>query len=416
MARRRQPIRRALPRPTRRLFETLTVPLRRFLETEAAGGVVLVVATIAAMAWANSPWRHGYTSFWQHTLVDQLFGQRVTGSLGHAVNDGLMVLFFFVIGLEIKREWVSGELRDWRTAALPAVGALGGMVVPALIFRAANPSGPAAHGWGIPMATDIAFAAGVLALLGCRVPNSLRVFLLTLAIVDDIGAILVIALFYPSDLRWGWMAAAAGLLAVVVGLRYAGVQRVGVYVLVGTAVWFATWRSGVHPTIAGVALGLFTPAGAGSDSEYSVAARLEKRLHPWTSFVVVPLFALANAGVPLTAGLGSGSARVMLGVAAGLVAGKAIGISGATWLAVRAGVAELPLGSRWSQIAGIGVLAGIGFTMSLFIADLAFGGAEPSFADHARLAVMGASLVAALAGGGLLAVVAKRQSGRDRVP
>jgi NhaA family Na+:H+ antiporter len=395
----RRPVSRPLVRPA---VELLAAPVRRFLEVEAAGGLLLFGATVMAVAWANSPWRHSYIGMWDHHLSLTLFGYQVHSSYGHAVNDGLMTVFFFVVGLEIKREWVAGELRDRRAAALPALAALGGMVVPALLFVVVTAGGDGARGWGIPMATDIAFAVGVVAALGSRVPSGLKLFLLTLAIVDDIGAIVVIAVFYASDLRWAWIVTAMVLTGVVVVLRRTGVRRTGVYVLVGVALWFATWRSGVHATVAGVALGLLTPAAA-SDSAESVAARIERRLHPWSSYLIIPLFALANAGVALGSGFEGTGARVLVGVVVGLLAGKTIGVVGATWLAVRAGVGDLPDGVSWRQVVGMALLAGIGFTMSLFVTDLAFAGPDAgSLARHAKVGVLGASVVAAAVGAALL--------------
>lgn len=405
----------AVTRPARRAAEVLAAPVKRFLDIESAGGLLLLAATVAAVVWANSPWHHGYESLWHGQRIVTLAGYEVHASYGQAVNDGFMVLFFFVMGLEIKREWVAGELRDRRAAALPAVAALGGMVVPALVYLAFNAGGAGSHGWGIPMATDIAFALGALTALGSRVPNGLKLFLLTLAIVDDIGAIVVIALFYSNSLRWTWLALAAGMLVVVGGLRRLGVERVSAYVVVGVVVWFATWRSGVHPTIAGVALGLLTPAvGHHRGPEQSVAARLEERLHPWTGYLIVPVFALANAGVALGGGFHGEGVAVLLGVALGLVVGKTVGVAGATWLVIRLGWADLPEGSRWSHVVGVAVIAGIGFTMSLFVTDLAFrgpGGRE--LADHAKVAILLASAAAALLGTTLLAVTGRveRRSG-----
>lgn len=388
-------------------------PVRRFLAIEAAGGLLLMAATVVALAWANSPWRHGYVDLWQHSIRVHAFGATLHGSLDHAVNDGLMVLFFFVVGLEIKREMVVGELRDRRTAALPAIAALGGMVVPALIFVAWNAGTAGSHGWGIPMATDIAFALGVITLLGERVPNGLKLFLLTLAIVDDIGAIVVIAVFYASDVRWAWGAAALALVGVVLICRAVGVSKTWIYVIVGLGLWFVTWRSGVHATVAGVVLGLLTPAEEPSD-ETSVAARLEERLHPWTSYVIVPIFALANAGVALGGGFHGAGMRVLLGVGLGLLVGKVVGVAGATWLAVRLGLADLPEGARWGQVVGVACVAGIGFTMSLFVTDLAFAGPETAaLVDHAKVAVLCASVVAAAIGAGVLAFAGQpRRSSR----
>ena len=400
--------------------------LREFLETEAAGGLVLLVAAIIAVVWANSPWRASYRSLW-HTEVAVRFGRfALEMDLQHWVNDGLMVLFFFVVGLEIKRELVAGDLREPRVAAVPAVAAAGGMVVPALLFLVITATTEGTRGWGIPMATDIAFALGVVTLLGSRVPRSLKLFLLTLAIVDDIGAILVIAVFYASDIQFVWLAAAVLLLGATVGLRRAGVVWLLPYVVLGLAVWLATHASGVHATIAGVALGLLaparplTPAAVARDwatdladepspreldamtrlakTSVSPAERLQYLLHPWTSFLVVPIFALANAGVSIRADSfdAPGVLGVTTGVVAGLVVGKLAGITLATWLAVRSGLGRLPEGATWSTLAGIAALGGIGFTVSLFITELAY---DPgSLQDGAKIGVLAGSVIAAVAG------------------
>ena len=410
--------------------------VRRFIRTEAAGGIVLVVAAGIALAWANSAWSHSYESLWHTPLSLRVGAVRFDEDLRHFVNDGLMALFFFVVGLEIKREAVSGELSDRRVAALPALGALGGMVVPALLYFAFAHGGSSGRGWGIPMATDIAFALGVLALLGSRVPASLKLFLLTLAIVDDIGAIVVIALFYGGDISWSALAVAGAGVGVTWLLRRSRVDWPPVYVAIGIATWYATYKSGVHATIAGVALALTTPARPLAPSEtvsrwaqdlsdepsaselrqmtiiaresVSPAEHLQELLHSTTSFFVLPIFALANAGVVIRTGLfdAEGSTRVALGVAVGLVAGKLLGIVAGAWLGVRSGAALLPADLTWRHIAGAGALGGIGFTVSLFIANLAF--AEPSLTDAARLAVLGSSIVAAAAGAFILGTAPDR--------
>ena len=326
--------------------------VRQFLRTEAAGGIVLLVAAAAALIWANSPWSGSYRSLWATELSIRVGRFGLTEDLQHWVNDGLMAIFFFVVGLEIKRELVRGDLRDPRTAAMPAIAAAGGMVVPALLFLLLNAGAEGSRGWGIPVATDIAFAMGVVALFGSRVPVALKLFLLTLAIVDDIGAIVVIAVFYAGDLEPRLLATALGLVVLMVVLRRAGVVWSPAYALLGVGVWVATQASGVHATIAGVALGLLTPARAlapgavarewvadlGDDptpaeldamtrlarTSVSPAERLEHLLHPWTSFLVVPLFALANAGVVIEAGSfdAPGTLRVTAGVVLGLVVAR----------------------------------------------------------------------------------------------
>ncbi|HVX16677.1 MAG TPA: Na+/H+ antiporter NhaA [Acidimicrobiales bacterium] len=381
--------------------------LRDFLRVEAVGGCLLLVATVAALVWANSPVRDSYGTWWLGHHTASIGPWSITISPVHVVNDGFMVLFFFVIGLELKREWVVGELRDRRAAVLPAVAALGGMVVPALLYVLVNHGGDGAHGWGIPMATDIAFAFGVVTLLGSRVPASLKVFLLTLAIVDDVGAIVVIAIWYSSSLHWAWVGGALVALVAVGLLRRRRVTTGLPYILLGIVAWYATWRSGVHPTIAGVALGLLVPVRASSHAPAHPvtpdASSLEDRLHPWTSLVVVPLFALANAGVDLSGGFHGPGGDVLLGVGLGLLVGKPLGIVGATWLGVRLGLADAPREARWSQVLGVSLLAAIGFTMSLFVTGLAFdGSAAAHLSDRAVVGILLASTVAALVGSALL--------------
>jgi len=383
-------VNRPPPRPQR-----AARTLRAFLHTEAAGGVALLVAAVVALVWANSPWSGGYESLWSTELRLSLGGVELAEDLRHWVNDALMALFFFVVGLEIKRELVVGELRFPRTAALPAMAALGGMAVPAVLYLAVNAGRPGADGWGIPMATDIAFAVGVVALLGPRVPSALRLFLLTLAIVDDIGAIVVIAVFYSSGIDGGALAVAGAVVVTIAVLRRLRAGPPALHLLLGLALWVAIYQSGVHATIAGVVLGLLTPAAS--------AERLERRLHPVTSFVVVPLFALANAGVAVAAGAFDppGAAAVAIGIGVGLVVGKVLGVGGATWLAVRTGAGRLPSGVSGRHLVGVAALAGIGFTVSLFIAGLAFP-AAPALESAAKLGILGASVVAAVVGSALL--------------
>ncbi|MGH9038657.1 MAG: Na+/H+ antiporter NhaA [Acidimicrobiia bacterium] len=415
---------------------------RRFIELESAGGIALLGATLVALVWANSPWRAAYETLWASRFVLEVGPLHFDESLHAVVNDGLMAVFFFVVGLEIKRELVAGELRDPRAVGLPVLAALGGMVVPATIYVAFNAGSEGSAGWGIPMATDIAFALGVLALLGDRVPSSLKVFLLTLAIADDVGAILVIAAFYSTGISSAWLGVAAGGLAAVIVLRRLRVRYLAVYVLVGTAVWFATHESGVHATIAGVALGLFTPArpfqpeGAGREAaqalplrptaaqaraagsavkdEVPTAERLENALHPWTSFLVVPLFALANAGVALSAdGLeDTFTSAVGGGIILGLVVGKTVGVTAGAWMAVRLGLGRLPEGVSWLQVVPVAAVAGIGFTVSLFITGLAFD--DQALREAATLAVLVASALAAGVGVGLSAGVSRAARGSCR--
>jgi NhaA family Na+:H+ antiporter len=414
--------------------------VRRFVATESAGGVVLLVAAVVGLVWANSPWRAGYEALWSTVVAVGVGHWSLSLDLHHWVNDGLMALFFFVVGMEIKREVVVGDLRDRRAAAVPVVAALGGMAVPALVYLALNAGGAGARGWGIPMATDIAFALAVVALLGPRVPPSLKLFLLTLAIVDDIGAITVIALFYTDDVDVMALALAGGLALAIVGLRAARVTWLPPYLALAAGLWLAVHASGVHATIAGVVLGLLVPVrprapaalakewAADLDDEptaaelatmsrlagaaASPAERFEHHLHPWTSFAVVPLFALANTGIELTSGSlrADDAAPVALGVVLGLVVGKLVGIAGATWLAVRTGLGRLPEGASWKQLVGVAAVGGIGFTVSLFVADLAFPSA-PELRDAAKLAVLSASVLAALLGSAVLLVAARRPPG-----
>ena len=381
-------------------------PLREFLREEATGGAALLIATIMALVWANSPWSASYESFWSRGTEAVLMGVDLPPDLRHWINDGLMTLFFFIVGVEIKRELVLGELNTVRKAMLPAFGALGGMVVPALIYLAFN-AGGATEGWGIPMATDIAFAVGLLALLGSKVPAGLKVFVLSLAIVDDIGAILVIAVFYSSGVQLGWVAAAVLGLVSVWLLGRSSVSSVVLFIVLGCFVWFATLASGVHATIAGVALGLLVSARPRDpdDQETSLAQRVDHHLHPWTSLVVIPAFALANAGLTF-AELGDPTSPVTLGIVAGLVIGKTVGITLLTWTAVKLRVGILPEGVGWRAITGGAVIAGIGFTVSLFITSLAF--ETEVLISQGKLGVFAGSLLAGIAGAAVIITTHRR--------
>jgi len=415
-------------------------PFQRFLHVEAASGVVLLAATIAALVLANSGAAEGFLAVWKAPIGLRAGALEIEHSLKHWINDGLMAVFFFVIGLEVKREIVLGELRGLRQAALPIAAAIGGMVVPAAVYLLLQGDGPARAGWGIPMATDIAFVVGCMAVLGRRVPHRLRVLLLSLAIADDIGAILVIAIGYTDSidavaLAWGF-----GGIALVVVLQRLGVRSIAAYTVAGAGTWFAFHESGVHATVAGVVLGLQTPARsylspiafggvirrAGADleadegpgahragrvRELSRAARervspleyLESTLHPWVAFGILPLFALANAGVPFRlADLGD---PIALAVAAGLLVGKPVGIVAASFAAVKLGLARKPAEVSWATLTGAGLLAGIGFTMALFVSGLALTGPE---LDVAKVGVLAASAVAAAAGMGLLVATLPR--------
>ncbi|WP_199229545.1 Na+/H+ antiporter NhaA [Azospirillum sp. TSO22-1] len=379
--------------------------IRQFLHNEASGGIVLLVASVVALVWANSTAAPLYQGL-LHLPVGVHAGARgLEMSLHHWINDALMALFFLLVGLEIKREILAGELSTPARAALPAIAALGGMAMPALVYVGFNISRPDnLSGWAIPAATDIAFAVGVLALLGSRVPGSLRVFLLALAIMDDLGAIVIIAAFYTAGVvptALGFAVACGVLLA---WFNLVGVTRLTPYMIVGVVLWVCVLQSGVHATLAGVALAFAIPLRTnGAHGEETPLHRLEHALHPWVAYLILPLFALANAGVPLD-GITADSLLepVTLGVALGLFAGKQIGVMLAVWIAVRLRLAPLPAGATWAQLYGVAVLTGIGFTMSLFIGALAFGGAADK--DVAvRLGVLLGSLASALVGYAALA-------------
>jgi NhaA family Na+:H+ antiporter len=428
-----------LPPP---LIERVLQPFAQFAHTASSGGIVLLVCTVIALVWANSPWHASYHHLWETEIALGVGGAAFRMSLHHLINDGLMAVFFFLVGLEIKREMLIGELASLQKAALPAAAALGGMVVPAALYALLNVGGPGSPGWGIPMATDIAFALGVLALLGNRVPAGLKVFLAALAIVDDIGAVLVIAFFYTGGVQWTALMAAGALLLLAIGANAAGVRRPWAYSLIGVALWAAVLASGVHATIAGVLLAMAIPSrtrinedeflhraqqsvrsfeegcGPGTtvltnqkqqealltletlcEQAQAPLQAAERKLHGIVAFGIMPLFALANAGVNLT-GIDIGAAltdRVTLGIILGLVLGKPIGITLFSWLAVRLGFGELPGGVNWRLIHGAAWLGGIGFTMSIFVAGLAFPGA-PTLLTDAKLGILTASLIAGTCG------------------
>ena len=436
------------------LAKAVARPMARFLAQETASGVLLIIATVIALVWVNLPGSLGesYHQLWDIHLVLDFGGWTLFDeSLEHVVNDALMVLFFFVVGLEIKSELVVGDLREPRVAALPAIAALGGMVVPAGIYLAVTAGGEGANGWGIPMATDIAFAVGVLALLGPMVPQKLKLFLLTLAIVDDIGAILVIAVFYTTNISLSWLSLAIGLVLLIVILTKLRVWYTPIYVMVGIAVWYATLQSGVHATIAGVVLGLLAPAtpllgerafesvedtmsgdnvlksenghnghnGHHADASQvfdanwknkerlAITTRMAQLVSPWTGFVIVPIFALANAGIELSGGAfaEAASSRVTWGIILGLVVGKTLGVSLFTWAALKFNLSTLPEGVTMNHVVGGGAVAGIGFTVALFISRLAFvdeNGDPLPFLDEAILGVLIASVLATMLGWFLL--------------
>jgi NhaA family Na+:H+ antiporter len=385
-------------------------PLTEFLHDEAAGGLALAVATVTALLWANTA-GDGYVAAWAHVLRVGSGDLALDLDLRHWVNDGLMAIFFFVVGLEIKRELVCGELRDRRAATLPVLAALGGVVLPALIFLSITAGTPQASGWAIPAATDIAFAVGVLALLGDRVSAGVKLLVLTIAIVDDILAILIIAVFYAGDLSLPWLAAGLTALTAVVALRRLGVTQIAPYLLVGIAVWVAVHESGVHATIAGVALGLLTPTRIVGGR--NVLELLEHRLHAVTAFAIVPLFALANAGVSLGADILTDAAhsRLAWAIAAGLVLGKLLGIAGATFLGLRLGVGALPAGVSRGQVWGLAAVCGIGFTVSLFIAQLAYD--DPATIDFAKVGIFAGSILSGLIGVLVLIALARRTPSRE---
>lgn len=417
-------------------------PMREFLDTESAGAVALVAAAVVALVWANSPLSSSYERLWETDLSIGLGDWELALDLRHWVNDGLMTLFFLVVSLEIKRELVHGELSGLRRAALPVVAAAGGMIVPALIYFLFNTSGPQAHGWGIPMATDIAFAVGVVALVAPRISQAAKVFLLSLAIVDDVGAILVIAIFYSSSLQLLPLGLAfAGALVMYV-LRHIGVRSSPVYVVLGVMVWLATLESGVHATIAGVVIAFLTPVRPALEDEWdrlktgaqrllqqptpqkARAAKLRARevvapgewvehlLHPWTSFLIIPVFALANAGLSVDSNaLGDAlGSSVAIGIFLGLVVGKPLGICAAAFIAVRMRIGTLPEDTSVRDVVGLGALAGIGFTVSLFISDLAF--ADETLVAEAKLGILAASIAAGAIGA---AVLHRDRAGRERI-
>jgi NhaA family Na+:H+ antiporter len=367
--------------------------LRDFLESEATGGLILMGAAALALIVANSP----LSGFYFETLHSYVFGL----SIEHWINDGLMAVFFLLVGLEIKREMLDGQLSTWPRRILPGVAALGGMVAPALVYVAFNLGNPEIRGWAIPAATDIAFALGVLSLLGPRVPASLKVFLTALAIIDDLGAVVIIALFYTAGLSLPALGLAALLLACLIGLNRFGVEKLWPYLILGVVLWVAVLQSGVHATLAGVALALTIPlrsAPGRPDGRHSPLHRLEHVIHPWVGYGVVPIFGFANAGVSF-AGLNASAlvGPVPMGIALGLFAGKQIGVFGTAWATVRLGYADKPDGATMPQLYGVSLLCGIGFTMSLFIGGLAFVDSS-ELSDAVKIGVLGGSVISGIAG------------------
>jgi NhaA family Na+:H+ antiporter len=430
---------------------------QQFTRLQASGGILLLLATFVALVWANSPWGHIYFEFWETHLTIELGALSLSESLLHWVNDGLMVIFFFVVGLEIKREILVGELASFRRAALPMIAALGGMILPAAIYTAFNLGGEGEAGWGIPMATDIAFVLAILTVFGSRIPVSIKVFFTALAIADDLGAVVVIALFYSGEIALVALAIGAALLMVLIVLNRTGVRHPLPYALLGVGLWLAFLESGIHPTIAGVLLAMTIPArtevraeaflaqctsalrglGEAGVSEEEVREgrrqqaaaqtleviaeriqsplqRLERSLNPWVAYAVVPIFALANAGVDLRGDLAESLANpIALGIILGLVLGKALGITGFSWIAVRLGVADLPFGVTWGQLFSASWLAGIGFTMALFIASAAFD--SPALLNMAKIDILLASALAAAIGVTLILLTTSRRMGASKL-
>jgi NhaA family Na+:H+ antiporter len=393
------------PRPREAItpMERLVRPFQEFARLEASGGILLIACTVAALIWANSPWAGSYFHLWHTNLTFGFAGRLLSESLHFWINDGLMALFFLLVGLEIKRETLVGELASFRKAALPIAAALGGMIIPAGLYAVLNHGGTGVAGWGIPMATDIAFALGVLALLGDRAPTSLKVFLAALAIADDIGAVLVIAFFYTEQISWMSLAVGGAFFVALIAANRAGARHPLIYAVLGIGLWLAFLQSGIHATVAGVLLALTIPARQRIDSRASLVRnespmlRFEHALMPWNKHVIMPVFALANAGVVL----GAGAARALtdpisLGVICGLVFGKPIGIVLFSWLATRSRLAAMLDGVSWRQVIGVGMLGGIGFTMSLFIANLAFG--DTPALETAKVGILAASVASAIAG------------------
>jgi NhaA family Na+:H+ antiporter len=427
-----------------RPIDRILSPFQQFFQQEASSGILLMIATIVSLVWANSPWADSYTALWHTNVTFSFGGFGISKDLLHWINDGLMAVFFFVVGLEIKREVMVGELASLRRAILPITAAIGGMVIPASFFLLFNSHGSARDGWGIPMATDIAFALGILSLLGNRVPLSLKIFLTAVAIVDDLGAVLVIALFYTSEIIWVSLLIGGILLAILLIMNKLGVRSPIVYGILGFGLWVAFLKSGIHATIAGVLLAMMIPVRTRinteefiSNADYfldefrnhgwtgesvltngnqrailqaiEVAAehaqtplqRMERTLHPWVGYFIMPVFALANAGIAIRSDFLAAFAQpVTLGVMAGLIFGKQIGIFSASYLAVKLGWSDLPSGMTWLRLYGLAWLGGIGFTMSLFIASLAFG--ESEFLNMSKAGILAASLISGIVGAFIL--------------
>jgi Na+:H+ antiporter, NhaA family len=373
------------PEPDASASRRLIDPLREFVTTEVTSALILLIAALIAIGWANSPAGDSYFSLWNDHHKLTFLGLEFPGTIKEWINEGLMTFFFYAVGLEIRRELTTGELSGRRKASLPVLAALGGMAVPGIIYLAVNAGSAGSSGWGIPMATDIAFALGLLALMGRRVHPSTRVFLLSLAIVDDVGSMVIIALFYAGGISPVPLLVVVALLVSMRIFMRADVRSPGLYALFGLALWIAMLQSGLQPTIAGVMLAFVTPAGA--------AARFEHVIHPWTSGVVLPLFALANAGVVVRDFATLASSRVATGIVLGRVVGKVVGISGITWLAVRAGAGVLPKGMDSRQVLAAAAASGIGFTVALFVTELAF--EDAGLIDASKIGILLAAILAA---------------------
>ena len=391
------------------------MPLRstftRFFQLEAASGLLLIAAAALALIINNSPLSWLYSSFLDTLVVAQIGALQIAKPALLWINDGLMALFFLLIGLEVKREVLDGQLSKPSQIVLPGAAAIGGMVVPALLYWFLNRDNPAAlSGWAIPMATDIAFALGVLALLGKRVPVSLKLFLMTLAIIDDLGAIIVIAIFYSGALSTLSLTLAAACIVALIAMNRLGVVKLGPYMIIGLILWVCVLKSGVHATLAGVTLAFCIPLRT-KNAEPSPLLTLEHALHPWVAYGILPLFAFANAGLSLSGVTAeSFTHHVPMGIAVGLLLGKTLGVFGLTWLAVKIGIAALPQGANWGQVLGVAILCGIGFTMSLFVGSLAF---EPGVSEYAgmdRMGILTGSILAALIGYAVTAAASRKRT------
>jgi NhaA family Na+:H+ antiporter len=439
---------------TKELAKKVLSPFERFLRRQSSSGILLLIATIIAMVWSNSSYADMYFDIWDTELTLGHGAFQVSEPLILWINDGLMALFFFVVGLEIKREVMAGELSTIKDLVMPLSAAIGGMVVPAIIFVLVEGNTEMGKGWGIPMATDIAFSLGVLSLLGSKVPIGLKVFLTALAIVDDIGAILIIAFFYSNDIQWIYLQVAGGLFLVLLIFNYYNLRIVALYILVGLFVWFCFLKSGVHPTVAGVLVALTIPARRKTKMKDFIAQtkssltkfknakwpdsrvllgkeqisavdciiesakkvqspvqKLENSLSDFTANLVMPIFALANASIVIVANEFNLLNKVTLGVGLGLLLGKVVGVSLFSWLSVRLGWAQLPTGVSWAQIVGVGFLAGIGFTMSLFISNLAY--ADPEVINASKIGIVMGSIVAGMIGFVILKINFSKMGGNQ---